>query len=232
MPLEHLTTELDRPLALEWLERRGVINLERGLQNLRSISLRVSPQTFPLLSGQLGIALYRLSDPDMALNNLDRFLQATPDPSGLMSLFERDIDALSTLTQIFSGSQYLGDLLVHDPEGYPLLRQWHGEPISREALAQNIASAVMAVADPREIPTLLRRYKRRETLRIGYSDMIRGLRLETVTKQISYLADALIDAAVLTARKSLEQKLGIPATRRGNQRGSWSWRWANLAGWS
>ena len=210
-----MTTELDRPLALEWLERRGVVNLERGLQNLRSISLRVPPQSFTLLSEQLGIALYRLSDPDMALNNLDRFLQATPDPLALMTLFERDIDALSTLTQIFSGSQYLGDLLVHDPEGYPLLRQWHGEPISREVLSQNIAAEVLAAADPREIPTLLRRYKRRETLRIGYSDMIRGLRLETVTKQISYLADALIDAAVLTARQTLEQKLGVPRDAMG-----------------
>lgn len=215
MPLEHMTTELDRPLALEWLERRGVVNLERGLQNLRSISLRVPPQSFTLLSEQLGIALYRLSDPDMALNNLDRFLQATPDPLALMALFERDIDALSTLTQIFSGSQYLGDLLVHDPEGYLHLRQWHGEPVSREVLTQNIAAEVLAAADPRDIPTLLRRYKRRETLRIGYSDMIRGLRLETVTKQISYLADALIDAAVLIARRSLEQKLGVPRDAAG-----------------
>ncbi len=215
MSLERITTELERPLTLEWLERRGVVNLERGLQNLRSISLRVPPPAFVLMSGQLGIALYRLSDPDMALNNLDRFVQAALEPLALVALFERDTEALSMLLQIFSGSQYLGDLLVHDPEEYALLRQWHGEPVSRDELTQNISAEVLSVTNPREIPTALRRYKRRETLGIGYSDMIRGLRLETVTKQISYLADALIEAAVRTARVALEQKHGIPRDAAG-----------------
>ena len=48
--------------------------------------------------------------------------------------------------------------------------------------------------------TLLRRYKRRETLRIAYGDIIRGQRLEMVTAQISYLADAIVEAAVRFAR--------------------------------
>lgn len=215
MPPERDAPETEQPLTLDWLERRGVVNTERALQNLRSIATRVSPAAFALLSGQLGIALFRLSDPDMALNNLDRFFQAARAPLTLIELFERDPEALSMLLQIFSGSQYLGDLLVHEPEGYPLLRQSHGEPLSRDALVQEISDQVRQLADPRDIPTTLRRYKRRETLRIGYSDMIRGLRLETVTKQISYLADALIDAAILAARRALEQKLGVPRDKSG-----------------
>lgn len=215
MPLERHAPDAEQPLTLEWLERRGVVNTERGLQNLRSIAERVPPAAFAPLSEQLALALYRLSDPDMALNNLDRFFQAAREPQALVALFERDSDALSMLLQIFSGSQYLGDLLVHEPEGYALLRESHGEPLSREALVQEISAEVLRLADPREIPAALRRYKRRETLRIGYSDMIRGLRLETVTKQISYLADALIEAAVLAARKALEQKLGVPRDSAG-----------------
>ncbi len=52
--------------------------------------------------------------------------------------------------------------------------------------------------------TALRRFKRRETLRICYGDIIRGQRLDTVTRQISYLADAIVEAAVAAARRNLE----------------------------
>ena len=61
----------------------------------------------------------------------------------------------------------------------------------------------------------LRRFKRRETLRIAYGDLIRGLSLRTVTAQISYLADAILEAKRspdllremgLRARAAAEQK--------------------------
>ena len=58
--------------------------------------------------------------------------------------------------------------------------------------------------------TALRRFKRRETLRISYGDIIRGQRLETVTRQISYLADAIVEAAVARGPAQLEAKRGVP----------------------
>ncbi len=42
----------------------------------------------------------------------------------------------------------------------------------------------------------LRRFKRRGTLRIAYGDIIRGQSLRSVTMQISFLADAILEAAV------------------------------------
>ncbi len=187
MPVERDTLSVEQPLTLEWLERRGVVNTERALQNLRSIARTDLARTFPLLSTQLGIALFRLSDPDLALNSLDRFFQAARTPPNL----DRTLCARSRGAQHAAANLCRqpapGDLLVHEPEGYALLRQSHGEPLSREALVEEISAEVLRLADPRDVPAVLRRYKRRETLRIGYSDMIRGLRLETVTKQISYL---------------------------------------------
>ena len=77
--------------------------------------------------------------------------------------------------------------------------------------------------------TALRRFKRRETLRIGYGDIIRGQRLETVTRQISYLADAIVEAAVRCARRRLEAKRGVPRGPTASRRGSSCWRWASSA---
>ena len=52
-----------------------------------------------------------LADPDMAINNLERFVAASRNPLATAALFERDPDALPTLLQIFATSQYLSDLL-------------------------------------------------------------------------------------------------------------------------
>ena len=139
----------------------------------------------------------------MALNNLDRFVGAARNPLSLASLFERDREALPILLQIFSTSQYLSDLLITDSESYDLLRMTEGQPVSRETLVNELGSEVAALADESSILAALRRFKRRETLRISYGDIVRGQHLDVVTRQISHLADAILEAAVGAAAAGL-----------------------------
>src|SRR5260221_7482883 len=110
----------------------------------------------------------RLRDRDMALNNLYRFFAAAGNPLSLATLFDRDREALPILVQIFSTSQHLSDLLVTDTESYDLLRITEGQPVSREVLVDEICAEVAALNDERAVMTALRRFKRRETFRIGY----------------------------------------------------------------
>src|SRR5438105_6587244 len=110
------------------------------------------------------------------------------------ALFERDRDALPNLLQIFSTSQHLSDLLVTDQEAYDLLRMTEGQPVSRDALVEELLTEVRALGNHAEVMASLRRYKRRETLRIAYGDVVRNQSVDTVTRQISYLADAIVEA--------------------------------------
>ncbi|MCE9545640.1 MAG: bifunctional [glutamate--ammonia ligase]-adenylyl-L-tyrosine phosphorylase/[glutamate--ammonia-ligase] adenylyltransferase, partial [Planctomycetia bacterium] len=164
---------------------------------------------------QLAARLSKLSDPDMALTNLARFVVAARSPLALGSLFERDHDALRILLQIFSTSQHLSDLLVTDPDAYDLLRMTEGQPVARDALLAEIVAELSSLVDERAAMAALRRYKRRETLRISYGDIIREQPLATVTAQISHLADAITEAAVRFARRQLEIKLGVPRVAGG-----------------
>jgi [glutamine synthetase] adenylyltransferase / [glutamine synthetase]-adenylyl-L-tyrosine phosphorylase len=218
MDLTTLHRYLDHPAeAAGWLARWKLDDIERGHGNL--VRMALSGITLDLLAticDQLTEQLPRLSDPDMALNNLDRFITATRNPLSLGSLFERDAEALPILLQIFSTSQYLSDLLITDSESYDLLRMTEGQPVSRETLVNELASEVAALADESAILAALRRSKRRETLRISYGDIVRGQHLEMVARQISHLADAILEAAVGSARRSLEQKRGIPQTPQGD----------------
>jgi glutamate-ammonia-ligase adenylyltransferase len=146
----------------------------------------------------------------MAFNNLDRFFAASRNPLALAALFERDPEALPTLLRIFSNSQHLTDVLIRDPASFDLLRMTDGHPVAREELVREIVADVEAARDDRDVMAILRRHKQRETLRIAFGDIVQRQRVETVTAQISYVADAICEAAVYAARKRLEEQRGVP----------------------
>jgi glutamate-ammonia-ligase adenylyltransferase len=212
MQIEQLNHYLDHPAeSAGWLSPWQLDDVRRGHGNL--VRMATSGLTLDLLAticDQLAEHLPRVSDPDMALNNVDRFVSSARNPLSLGSLFERDPEALPTLLQIFSTSQYLSDLIITDSESYDLLRITEGQAVGRNTLVEELDAEVSAHTDVATIMTALRRFKRRETLRISYGDIIRGQRLETVTRQISYLADAILEAAVAAARRNLEAKRGVP----------------------
>ena len=70
---------LDDPRkATDWLRGARIGDPQRGHQNLlHMVAAGIPADLMGGLMGRLAVELPRLSDPDMALNNLDRFIQAT-----------------------------------------------------------------------------------------------------------------------------------------------------------
>jgi glutamate-ammonia-ligase adenylyltransferase len=217
--IDRLRTCLDDAETAEpWLRSLCVANGPAALANFQRIAnYGVTLDLLTQISEQFVAAAPTLADPDMAINNLERFIAASRNPMATAALFERDPDALPNLLQIFTTSQYLSDLLVADKEAYDLLRMTEGEPVSSAALIEEIVSEVRAVGTYAEVLTSLRRFKRRETLRIAYGDIVRNQPVETVVRQISYLADAIVEAAVDYARRHLEPTYGIPLRSDGER---------------
>jgi len=212
MQVDQLVHYLDSPQSAgHWLRSLGVEDIDRAHRNL--VDMADSGITLDLLTvmcGHFERHLPQSSDADMALNNLDRFVAALRSPLAFGSLIERDDAALPILLQIFASSQYLGDLLISDPESYELLRVTEGRPVARQQLIDDICSDVTRLDDEEAIVTAIRRYKRRETLRIAYGDIIGSQRIETVTEQISYLADAIVEAALQAAHRGVARRWGQP----------------------
>ncbi len=219
MDIERLIRYLEDPSqAASWLRAIGLENTERAHANI--LNMARAGMTLDLLAiacDQFAAALPAISDPDRALNNLDHFVTAARNPIALGALFERDTEALPTLLQIFSTSQYLANCLEGDPEAFDLLRLTEGQPVARQALIEDICTDIATVQDDRVAMMILRRHKRRETLRIAYGDIVRGQHLATVTAQISYLADAMIEAAVQTAWRIQQAKRGTPRLPDGTR---------------
>ena len=201
----------DAQTAEPWLRSLCVANLPAAHANFtRMADHGVTLDLLTQISEQFAAAAPTLADPDMAINNLERFIAASRNPMATAALFERDPDALPSLLQIFSTSQYLSDLLVSDKEAYDLLRMTEGQAVARLALADELVNEVRSLRNYNEVLASLRRFKRRETLRIAYGDIVRNQPVETVVRQISYLADAIVEAALDFARRHLHEQYGTP----------------------
>src|SRR6185312_7219322 len=88
----------DSAAAAAWLGPWGLKDVARGHANL--VRMAVAGLTLDLLSTICDIlaeSLPHTSDPDMALNNLERFVAAARSPLALGSLFERDRESLPIL---------------------------------------------------------------------------------------------------------------------------------------
>ncbi len=216
--IDRLRNYLDDATEAEpWLRSLYVANPNAAHANFARMATQgVTLDLLAQISEQLGAAAPALADPDMAINNLERFIAASRNPMATAALFERDPNALPNLLQIFSTSQYLSDLLVVDREAYDLLRMTEGQPVSREALVEELVGDVGALKNHTDVTAALRRFKRRELMRIAYGDIVRGQPVSTVARQLSYLADAIVEGALDFARRHCEEQSGHPQRSDGN----------------
>ena len=218
MEVDQLVQYLDHPKeAGKWLRSLGVENTDRAHGNLVGMTKTgVTIDLLAVICAQLAKHLPQISDADMALNNLERFVAAARNPLSLGALFERDRSAMPAMLQIFSTSQHMSDLIIRDPESYDLLRLTEGQPVARDVLVEEICSEVSQLTNRDIVMKVLRRYKHRETLRIAYGDIVGHQQLSVITRQISFLADAVCEAALHAARRKVEEKWGVPRRPDGN----------------
>ena len=180
--IDRLRSCLDDAEAAEpWLRSLCVANLPAAHANFtRMADHGVTLDLLTQISEQFAAAAPTLADPDMAINNLERFIAASRNPMATAALFERDPDALPNLLQIFSTSQYLSDLLVADKEAYDLLaddRRPAGRPAgagrrigqrsSRAGQLRRSAGVAAAVQAPRNAANRLRRHRPQSAGRNG-----------------------------------------------------------------
>jgi glutamate-ammonia-ligase adenylyltransferase len=208
----------DAATTLSWLAGLGVRDPERGLRDLgdlRELALRAGALD-PLgdIAGHLQALLPRSPDAGMALTNLERFVRAHREPAAALRALAGEAHTLELLVQLFSTSQHFSDQLIREP----LLLDWlQGEAVRRDRLAliDDLWGELEGTRDEESQRLAIRRFRRREMLRIGHDDIIRGVPLEITALDLSYLADACVEGACRVARGHAEDRLGIPRGDHG-----------------
>jgi glutamate-ammonia-ligase adenylyltransferase len=206
------------PELLErWLSSLGVRDAEGGARDLIDLTRRAGPERLARIAQiavQLDAVLPGCPDPGMALTNLERFLGAVRRLDDTLDQLVGDARTTEILLHVFSTSQYFSEVLIRDPELFDWLRSG-AERRDRAALVEELWETVSALTSEDEQKLAFRRFRRRESLRIGYNDIVRGFPLEVITQDLSHLADACVEGAVRLARAHAEERYGAPMTPRG-----------------
>jgi glutamate-ammonia-ligase adenylyltransferase len=172
--------------------------MNHGLEDIAALF----GKSFDDIKPHLQTALASAADPARSLVYLKRLLEGR-DESLLQDLVKNP-RVIESLVTIFSGSQFLTEILLRNPKNLSLL--YDRSSLTRRKSAEQIhREAAKAIQDAAETGALdgLRRYQRGEILRIGVSDLLALYDLRTVTQQLSNLADGLVRACLdLASRQS------------------------------
>jgi [glutamine synthetase] adenylyltransferase / [glutamine synthetase]-adenylyl-L-tyrosine phosphorylase len=142
----------------------------------------------------LGDALESSADPDHALLQFVRVVQARASHLALFHLFRDDPVILEALVHVTAASRYLADVLVRNPEYLEIVGDNNllSTLRTKESLADELHQAVAPFATAASRLDSVRRFRRREILRIGAADLRGLVNLRQTAEQLSCLADVVI----------------------------------------
>jgi glutamate-ammonia-ligase adenylyltransferase len=166
------------------------------------------PGFFPaLLEG-----ISRSYNSDLALTNLERFAEKILDKNYLYTFLAENPDLLEALVILFSGSQILTDTLLKEPAHFDWLKHPDilNESRSMDALTRDFHELSEGNYLSEKIPVLLRRFKKREYIRIGLRDLLGKAPMQETVEDISNLADVCLQIAYEYADQVLRKKFGVP----------------------
>ncbi len=158
---------------------------------------------------------------DMALHNFERFAEKFSDKDHLYTQLTKSPSLFTAVVFLFSGSQVLTDALLKEPS--------HVDWLSRPETLTNSKSKDMLMRDFYEMAgaefqgsnifSVLRKFKKREYLRIGLRDLLGTVDFIETVEDISDLADVCLQAAYEHADRELQKKYGRPVYQDAN--GNW-----------
>ncbi len=183
------------------LLRAGFRHPERAYRNLRGLAAADPTGAFLRLAVLATDFLKHRPDPDMALNNWERFLAALREAGGDQAAGEhfRGLAAqprrLDLLLAVFAGSQFLSDALIRSPAVF----DWATQPehLHRERPRSEMLAAFRELGSGSRPQWLaeLRRGRRREYVRLGIRDICLGAPIQEIMRELSMLAEAILQTA-------------------------------------
>jgi len=217
-----LIPELE-PAKLEaTLQAYGLLRIQEAVANLQSMAgdLHQRRQLADILPALLE-AIGRTADPDQALNHWERWLASGVSRSAVLEYLRSAPRMLDLVCAIFGNSDSLAFTLVRDP----LLLYWLAQQNvlstapTRAGMERTIRQSLEGVTATEPRLDVLRRFRRREMLRIGVRDLVRLADVVETTASLSDLASVVIDAAYRTVDADLRARHGTPMHR--NRQGRW-----------
>jgi [glutamine synthetase] adenylyltransferase / [glutamine synthetase]-adenylyl-L-tyrosine phosphorylase len=181
------------------LESAGFRDPARAMINLRDLAGDGSRRNaFARLSLLALDVIGRVPDPDMALNNWERLVRAQGSAEFQYNLLLSQPMRLEILLSVLAGSQFLSDTLIRNPVflDWVMIPEILHRERKREEMEGDLRDLAQWASTQGEWLNRMRRFRRREILRIGTRDMCLSASPEVVMLELTSLAEATVSAAL------------------------------------
>ena len=208
-----LAQNLPREEVSRLLTAHGLHDIEKADANLQSMA--GDPRSRQLLARILPDMLHAISqtaDPDQALNEWERYLEAGNARAQVFSFLTNTPHLLRLLCVLFGNSPAMAETIIRDPmviywmEDQRILKT---RP-TKKGLQVILHEALSVVTSSDRKLEILRRFHRREMLRIGARDLFRVAKVQETFFSLSQLAEIVIHAAYHLVKSDLEIQHGAP----------------------
>ena len=220
LPLAEQQKEEVHRILLHAVDRAGGIDSDailRSLQELATDDADIQNCFSDIVIRLLEPSL-NTPNPESALNRFSRFAQVAFSRRWLYQLLRDAPFLIHTIIWGFGTSTYLSETLIRKPEYFYDIIDANvmGTPKTSERMYQELARSLSQFDSVEQKLRILRRYKRRETLRIGLRDLLKAANVETTTLELSNLAEAALQHCYEIGRDEIMQpKFGTPLNEEG-----------------
>ena len=221
LPLpEHQKEEIHRILS-DAAERAGDVNNDAILRSLQELATddadtqsHFSEIVIPVLEAALNSP-----NPETSLNHFSRFAEVAFNRRWLYQLLRDAPFLMRTVIFGFGASTYLSETLIRNPEYFYDIIDANVMDTAKtsETMYEELARSLSHFDSVEQKLRVLRRYKRRETLRIGLCDLLKTVDVKTTTWELSNLAEAALQHCYEIGRDQIMRpKFGTPLNEDGD----------------
>src|SRR5208283_4044746 len=176
----------------------GIQDEAQALKNLELLSTKLGAEGFAALAPELFVCLSKAADPDMALNNLDRFVDNIAEVRSFVPLCRTKRDVLRQLITVLGASRFFSTFLTATADdclerfadaGYL------AHTADKTILSKRLAVMIDEAGDQKSFYRALRVFRKQEMLRIGLRDLLAKADLQGTVTELSDLAEICLRKA-------------------------------------
>ncbi|HEX8132344.1 MAG TPA: bifunctional glutamine-synthetase adenylyltransferase/deadenyltransferase, partial [Actinomycetes bacterium] len=203
---------LEPERAAERLAALGFANPDRAMAHLHALTAGLSRRA-TVLRAMLPVMLPWLAeapDPDGGLAALRVLAERLGDRAALLGMLRDNPATAELLCTVLGASRLLGDLLARHPELLTAMADEGGlaAPRPPRELAAEATAIVGRHQDPAAAWDGLRRFKRRELVRVAVRDLAGRAAVEDVGAELTALAEACLEAGLQVAARTVAEDAG------------------------
>lgn len=188
----------------DWKQADANLQLMAGQPQSRKLLAVILPELLTAVSAT--------ADPDQALREWERYVDAGHARAQMFGFLAQVPHVLQLLCVLFGNSPAMAETLVRDP----MLLYWIEEsrvlkvPPTSKRLQVALDESLDLVQTYERKLDALRRFHRREMLRIGARDLFHIASAQETVQSLTRLAEIVIHAAYRIVNEELRNKYGIP----------------------